>query len=123
MCAYTVLVPLMAVDLGLSLAGAFGVLCGALIVGGLAATIAGHAIDRFGGRRVMSFGAVGAAVALFGLGELDRSVGLFAAVAFVALTELHSGKASFSVMAVISLAALAALTRVPNPTRGHHVPT
>jgi MFS family permease len=80
MYAYAVLLPRMAEDLGLSLSFVFGVLSLALFAGGLVSPLAGHLVDRFGGRWVMTGGSVVAGLALMLLGFVNGPVGLFCAV-------------------------------------------
>lgn len=80
MYAYAVLLPHMAVSLGLSLSGVFGVLSIALFFGGMVSPLAGTLVDRFGGRWVMTGGVLLAAPALIGLSFVEGEKGLFAAI-------------------------------------------
>ena len=80
MYAYAILLPHMADDLGLSLSGIFGILSLGLFFGGMMAPVAGRLIDRFGGRWVMTFGTIMAAVAVMSLSLVQGKTGLFAAI-------------------------------------------
>ena len=81
--AYAILLPEMAGDLGLSLSGIFGVLSLALFFGGAAAPLAGILTDRFGGRKVMTFGSVVAGVGLLLLPLVSDRTELFFAILLV----------------------------------------
>ncbi|MBB3993076.1 putative MFS family arabinose efflux permease [Sulfitobacter undariae] len=78
--AYAVLLPLMATDLGLSLSQVFGVLSIGLFVGGFSAPIAGILVDRYGGRWVMTGGALAAGIALVSLSQVYGSRSLLVAI-------------------------------------------
>lgn len=80
MYAYSVLLPHMAKDLDMSLSSVFGVLSLALFFGGMAAPLAGMAVDRFGGRYVMTLGAIVAGAALMGLSWVTDRYWLFAMI-------------------------------------------
>ncbi len=56
--AFGVLLPAMEAEFGLGRAGLSGIFSGALLVAGLTAAHAGHRLDRWGARRVMSVGAI-----------------------------------------------------------------
>ena len=81
--AYAILLPEMAVDLGLSLSGIFGVLSLALFFGGAAAPLAGTLTDRFGGRMVMTGGSLVAGLALLLLPMVGDRTGLFFVILLV----------------------------------------
>ena len=70
----------MADDLGLTLSFVFGVLSLGLFVGGLISPLAGHLVDRHGGRWVMTGGSVVAGVAVMALGFVEGPVGLFCVI-------------------------------------------
>ena len=78
--AYAILLPHMAGDLGLSLSGIFGVLSVALFFGGVAAPVAGKLTDRFGGRMVMTYGALVAGIGLILLAFVRDRTELFLAI-------------------------------------------
>jgi len=78
MYAYAVLLPEMAVDLGLSLSEVFGILSLGLFFGGLISPLAGKLVDRFGGRWVMTLGSVVAGGSLIGMSFVDGRASLFA---------------------------------------------
>ncbi|MEM6422907.1 MAG: MFS transporter, partial [Pseudomonadota bacterium] len=78
--AYAILLPEMAVPLGLTLAGIFGVLSLALFFGGFLSPVAGMLVDRFGGRYVMTFGALIAGLATMSIGFVEGRTSLFAAI-------------------------------------------
>src|SRR5256714_2567784 len=69
----------MRAELGLSAAELFGAYSLSLLVSAMAAPLAGRAIDRHGGRRVMSVGSVTAALALFALAHVHSTTALYAA--------------------------------------------
>ncbi|MEM0950124.1 MAG: hypothetical protein AAGK37_22210 [Pseudomonadota bacterium] len=108
MYAYAILLPVMAQDLGLTLAEVFGILSPGLFFGGLIAPLAGKLVDQFGGRPVMVFGAALGGLALIALGFVEGRTGLFAAillaeaaamfvlynVAFASIAQLDLGVAS-----------------------------
>ena len=64
--SYAVLLPIMADELGLGLSDVFGLLSIGFFFGGLSAILAGFAVDRIGGRWVMSLGSVASAGGLWG---------------------------------------------------------
>ena len=80
MYAYAVLLPHMADDLGLTLSAVFGILSLGLFVGGLFSPLAGTLVDRFGGRWVMTAGALAAGTALILLSLVQGRASLFLAV-------------------------------------------
>lgn len=80
MYAYAILLPRMSEDLGLSLSSAFGILSLGLFFGGLASPIAGTLVDRFGGRWVMTGGALVAGCALVMMGQVRGPNSLFFAI-------------------------------------------
>lgn len=80
MYAYAILLPHMAADLGLSLSGIFGILSLGLFFGGMLAPVAGKLIDRYGGRWVMTFGSIMAALAVISLSQVKGPVGLFTGI-------------------------------------------
>lgn len=74
--AFSVLLPEIAGDLGLTLSGAFGVFSMALLLGGLVSPLAGMAVDRFGGRWLMTVGSMAAGLALIAMGFVQDRIGL-----------------------------------------------
>ncbi|MEL6643371.1 MAG: MFS transporter [Pseudomonadota bacterium] len=77
MYAYAVLLPEMARDLGLTLANVFGILSLGLLFGGIVSPIAGTMVDRYGGRWVMTPGAIVAGVAVMTLSLVETKLQLF----------------------------------------------
>src|SRR5438309_8466297 len=90
----------MRAELGLSAAVLFGAYSFSLLLAAFAAPLAGRAIDRYGGRRVMSIGSVIAAVALLCIARVDSTVGLYGAWALagvaMALTMYDAAFATLS---------------------------
>ena len=80
MYAYAVLLPVMAGELGLTLAEVFGVLSLGLFFGGMISPVAGMLVDRFGGRWVMVGGSLVAGLALILMSLVDGRTGLFLAI-------------------------------------------
>jgi Major Facilitator Superfamily len=66
-------------ELGLSAATLFGAYSLSLLLSALAAPLAGRAIDRHGGRLVLSVGSVTAALALFAIAHAHSALTLYAA--------------------------------------------
>jgi MFS family permease len=66
-------------DLGISAPSLFGAYSLALLISALTAPIVGRAIDRHGGRAVMSAGSVCAAIALFLIAQVHSMVALYLA--------------------------------------------
>jgi len=66
-------------ELGISSAALFGAYSLSLLLSALVAPLAGRAIDRYGGRTVMSFGSATAAVALFCISRVHSPFALYAA--------------------------------------------
>jgi Major Facilitator Superfamily len=66
-------------ELGLSATALFGAYSLSLLLSALAAPFAGRAIDRYGGRVVMSVGSVTGALALFSIAHAHSAVALYAA--------------------------------------------
>jgi hypothetical protein len=66
-------------ELALSAAALFGAYSLSLLLSALAAPVAGRAIDRYGGRLVMSVGSVTAALALFAIAHAHSAITLYAA--------------------------------------------
>jgi Major Facilitator Superfamily len=66
-------------ELGLSAAALFGAYSLSLFLAALAAPLVGRAIDRHGGRRVMSAGSVTAAIALFAIAHAHSATMLYVA--------------------------------------------
>ncbi|MCJ8332648.1 MAG: MFS transporter [Epibacterium sp.] len=81
--AYAILLPEMAEPLGLSLSGIFGVLSLALFIGGFLSPVAGILTDRFGGRFVMTGGALCAGLATITLSLVEGRIGLFISILFI----------------------------------------
>jgi MFS family permease len=81
--AYAILLPEMALGLGMSLTAIFGVFSLALFFGGFLAPLAGRLTDRFGGRMVMTFGSLAAGVSLMLLAFVKGKVGLFLTILLV----------------------------------------
>lgn len=69
----------MRTDLGLSESVLFGAYSFSLLLSGLFAPAAGRAIDRWGGRAVMSAGSLVAALSLFAIGQAHSVVALYIA--------------------------------------------
>lgn len=105
--AYAILLPEMAVDLGMSLSTAFGILSLALFFGGAMAPVAGHLVDRFGGRYVMTLGSLVAGLALLGFAWVNGRGSLFAVVL---VTEAAG-------MCVLYNVAFASIVRLRSPLR------
>ena len=74
--SYAVLLPIMADELGLGLSDVFGLLSIGFFFGGLSAILAGFAVDRIGGRWVMTLGSVASAGGLWGLSQVTGPIGL-----------------------------------------------
>ena len=72
-------------ELGLSAAALFGAYSLSLLLSALTAPLAGRAIDRYGGRLVMSVGSVTAALALFAIAHAHSAVTLYAAWALAGI--------------------------------------
>jgi MFS family permease len=77
MYAYAVLLPHMAIELGLSLSQIFGVLSAGLLFGGLLSPLSGSLTDRFGGRWIMVGGSVVAGLALISMSQVTNWRQLF----------------------------------------------
>jgi MFS family permease len=69
----------MRADLGVSAAALFGAYSLSLFLSALAAPFVGRAIDRYGGRTVMSIGSVNAALALLWIARVDSTPALYGA--------------------------------------------
>src|SRR6202171_3144114 len=72
-------------ELGLSAAALFGAYSLSLLLSALTAPLAGRAIDRYGGRLVMSVGSVTAALALFAIAHAHSAITLYAAWALAGI--------------------------------------
>ncbi len=72
-------------ELGLSAGALFGAYSLCLLLAALAAPLAGRAIDRYGGRLVMSVGSVTAAIALAAIAHAHSLTSLYAAWALAGL--------------------------------------
>ncbi|TMH04252.1 MAG: MFS transporter [Betaproteobacteria bacterium] len=87
-------------ELGISSAALFGAYSLSLLLSALVAPLAGRAIDRYGGRTVMSFGSATAAVALFCIARVYSPFALYAAWALagfaMALTMYDAAFATLS---------------------------
>jgi Major Facilitator Superfamily len=106
----------MRAELGLSAGALFGAYSLSLLLSALAAPIAGRAIDRYGGRLVMSVGSVIAALALFAIAHAHSTVSFYAAwslagvamamtlydAAFATLSQ-HSGTSYRSALTALTL--------------------
>jgi MFS family permease len=118
---YGVMAPAIAQDFGVGLDLFFAAFTIGLLVGGLAAPIAGREIDRRGARQVMRYGSVLAALALAGcalapnfwffaaatiLAEVASCL-VFYEAAFAALTQIHRHEARRSITAVTLIAGFA----------------
>jgi hypothetical protein len=66
-------------ELGLSAAALFGAYSLSLFLSALAAPVVGRAIDRYGGRLVMSVGSITAALALFAIAQAHSAIMVYAA--------------------------------------------
>jgi MFS family permease len=98
--AFAVLARQLTAEVGVSLPFAFGAFSLALLAGGLAAPIAGRAIDRHGARRVMALGSLGAGLALTALSQSTGPVTLIAALILVeAVSALVLYDAAFAALA------------------------
>src|ERR1700676_2760593 len=102
-------------ELGLSAAALFGAYSLSLLLSALTAPLAGRAIDRYGGRIVMSVGSLTAALALFAIAHAHSAITLYAAWALagiaMAMTLYDAAFATLSQHAGTSYrAALTALT-------------
>lgn len=82
-CAYAILLPKMADPLGLTLSGIFAVLSLALFLGGFLSPVAGILTDRYGGRFVMTGGALVAGLATVTLSLAEGRAGLFASILLI----------------------------------------
>lgn len=80
MYAYAVLLPHMAIDLGLSLSQIFGVLSAGLLFGGIVSPLSGHLTDRFGGRWVMVGGSIVVGLAVVAMSQVTTWQQLFATI-------------------------------------------
>ena len=72
-------------ELGLSAAALFGAYSLSLLLSALTAPLAGRAIDRYGGRLVMSVGSVTAALALVAIAHAHSAIALYAAWALAGI--------------------------------------
>ena len=108
--AYAILLPKMADPLGLTLSGIFGVLSLALFLGGFMSPVAGILTDRFGGRFVMTGGAVCAGLATMTLALGEGRVDLFASI-------LAIEAAAMFVLYPVAFAAVARLDLGVSPQR------
>jgi len=108
--AYAVLLPKMADPLGLTLSGIFGVLSLALFFGGLMSPVAGILTDRFGGRFVMTGGALIAGLATTTLALVEGRTSLF-------LSILVIEAAAMFVLYPVAFAAVARLELSVSPQR------
>jgi MFS family permease len=72
MYAYAVLLPHMAIELGLNLSQIFGVLSAGLLFGGLFSPLSGSLTDRFRGRWIMVGGSLVAGLALISMGQVTN---------------------------------------------------
>jgi MFS family permease len=75
----------MRAELGVSSTALFGAYSSSLLLGAVVAPAVGRAIDRLGGRRVMSLGSIVAGVALFAIAHVHSVVALYAAWALAGI--------------------------------------
>ncbi len=108
--AYAILLPKMTEPLGLTLSGIFGVLSLALFVGGFMSPVAGILTDRFGGRYVMTGGALLAGLATMTLALADGRVSLFFSILVIEA-------AAMFVLYPVAFAAIARLDLGVSPQR------
>jgi len=80
--AFSVVVPALTADLGISPTFAYAGFSAALLAGGFFAPVAGRLIDRLGARVVMAWGSVLAALSLVALSQVPGGAGLVAALLF-----------------------------------------
>jgi hypothetical protein len=106
----------MRTELGLSSAALFGAYSCSLMIGAVVAPSVGRAIDRFGGRRVMSAGSIVAGMALLAIAHVQSVVALYAAwglagvamamtmydAAFATLSQ-HSGRSYRTALTALTL--------------------
>lgn len=79
--AYSILLPYMAEDLGIGLSQAFGSLSIGVFVGGLVMPVWGYIVDRFGGKWLMTIGAVLSGLTLIPLAFVTNNYELLVAIA------------------------------------------
>lgn len=129
-CSYylpAILAAPMAADLGLSTATVFAAFSWALVVSALMGPVSGRAIDRWGGRRVMSAASLGFAAGLALMSQaqgaallwvawtlmgLSMSAGLYEA-AFATLVKFYGGAARRSITGVTLMGGLASTLSWP----------
>ena len=75
----------MRAELGVSSTALFGAYSSSLLLGAVVAPAVGRAIDRLGGRRVMSLGSIVAGIALFAIAHVHSVVALYAAWALAGI--------------------------------------
>lgn len=78
--AYSILLPYMAKDLGISLSKAFGFLSIGMLIGGLILPVLGYIVDRFGGKWLMTIGAVLSGLTLMPLAFVTNNYELLGAI-------------------------------------------
>ena len=78
--AYAILLPYMAEDLGISLSKAFGFLSIGMFIGGLIFPLWGYIVDRFGGKWLMTLGAIVAGLTLMPLAFVTNNYELLGAI-------------------------------------------
>lgn len=104
--AFAVLAGQLTTEVGVSMPFAFGAFSLALLAGGAIAPVAGRAIDRYGERRVMGLGSVGAGLALAALSQATGPVTLVAALILVEMVSaMVLYDAAFAALAQIAGAA------------------
>lgn len=79
--AYSILLPYMAKDLGLRLSQVFGYLSIGVFVGGLVMPLWGYIVDRYGGKWLMTIGAVLSGLTLMPLAFVSNNYELLGAIA------------------------------------------
>lgn len=106
----------MRAELGISSPALFGAYSSSLMIGAIVAPSVGRAIDRLGGRRVMSMGSIVAGIALLAIAHVHSVVALYAAwglagiamamtmydAAFATLSQ-HSGTSYRSALTALTL--------------------
>lgn len=133
--SFSALAPSMALDFGWSEEWVYGVLSGALLIGGLVAPISGSWADRFGAARVMVWGSIAAALSLVvcalspngvsfvaGLVAMEVASGfVLYTTAFAALAQIAGQGAQRSITHLTLIAGFASTIFWPLTTMLHEV--